>query len=147
VLVKDNHLTGLGIPEAVARARNWWPGRMIEVECDRIDQVKEALVAGATLVLLDNMTPEQVAACASLVRGQSSSVLIEVSGGVTLETVGDLAAAGADLISAGVITHSAPAVDIGLDLDGGHDGAVRTSATRAGPARGGGHGRRARGGG
>ncbi|MBO0894220.1 MAG: hypothetical protein J2O39_07565, partial [Acidimicrobiales bacterium] len=99
-------------------ARSLWPGRMIEVECDRIDQVKEAVVAGATLVLLDNMTPEQVAACAALVRAQGGGALVEVSGGVTLESVGDLAAAGADLISAGVLTHSAPAVDIGLDLDG-----------------------------
>jgi nicotinate-nucleotide pyrophosphorylase (carboxylating) len=147
VLVKDNHLTGLGIAEAVARARSWWPGRMIEVECDRIDQVKEALVAGATLVLLDNMTPEQVAACASLVRAQSSVVLIEVSGGVTLETVGDFAAAGADLISAGVITHSAPAVDIGLDLDPGHASGAGPRVKGAGPARAGsGRGRRARGG-
>jgi nicotinate-nucleotide pyrophosphorylase (carboxylating) len=79
-------------------------------------------VAGATLVLLDNMTPEQVAACAGLVRAEGSRALIEVSGGVTLETVGDFAAAGADLISAGVLTHSAPAVDIGLDLDGGVTG-------------------------
>lgn len=122
VLVKDNHLAGLGITEAVARARSLWPGRMIEVECDRVDQVKEALVAGATLVLLDNMTPEQVASCAALVRAQGSGALVEVSGGVTLETVGDFAAAGADLISAGVLTHSAPAVDIGLDLERGAAG-------------------------
>ena len=63
VLVKDNHLAGMAIAEAVARARAMWPGRMVEVECDRPDQVEEACRAGATAVLLDNMTPEEAAAC------------------------------------------------------------------------------------
>jgi nicotinate-nucleotide pyrophosphorylase (carboxylating) len=85
------------------------------VECDRLEQVTEAIVAGATLVLCDNMTPEQVARSVALAAGRA---LIEVSGGVTLDTIAGYAAAGADLISTSVITQSAPALDIGLDLAG-----------------------------
>ena len=113
VLVKDNHLAGLTITEAVARAKERWPARVVEVECDRIAQVAEALAAGATLVLCDNMTPDQVAESVAVADGRA---LIEVSGGVTLDTVADYAVAGADLISTSVITQSAPALDIGLDL-------------------------------
>jgi nicotinate-nucleotide pyrophosphorylase (carboxylating) len=120
VLVKDNHLGRLGVAEAVALARRFWPGRMVEVECDRIDQVAEAVDAGASAVLLDNMTPPQVAECVAFVRVRTGeapgSVLVEVSGGVTLETAPAYAAAGAALVSVGAITHSAPALDIGLDL-------------------------------
>jgi nicotinate-nucleotide pyrophosphorylase (carboxylating) len=115
VLVKDNHLAGVSIADAVARAKARWPGRTVEVECDRRQQVVEAIDAGATLVLCDNMTPAEVADCVALASGR---VLIEVSGGVTLDTVADYAGAGADLISTSVITQSAPALDIGLDLEG-----------------------------
>jgi len=113
VLVKDNHLAMVGITEAVRRARAAWPARTVEVECDRRDQVEEALEAGATMVLLDNMTPDEVAACVALVGGR---IPVEVSGGVTLENVGAYAEAGADLISTSAITQSAPALDIGLDV-------------------------------
>jgi nicotinate-nucleotide pyrophosphorylase (carboxylating) len=113
VLVKDNHLAGLTIADAVRRARDTWPGRTVEVECDRLDQLVEAVAAGATLALCDNMTPAEVEACVAAAAGR---LLIEVSGGITLDTVAAYAAAGADLISAGVITQSAPALDIGLDL-------------------------------
>ena len=120
VLVKDNHLGRLGVAEAVALARRWWPGRMVEVECDRRDQVAEAVDAGASAVLLDNMTPDEVAECVALVRKHTGeapgSVLVEVSGGVTLDTAAQYAVAGADLVSVGAITHSAPVVDLGLDL-------------------------------
>ncbi len=120
VLVKDNHLGGIGIAEAVGRARRAWPGRMVEVECDRPDQVAEAVAAGATMVLLDNMEPDEVAACVDLVRraegGAPGRVLVEVSGGVTLDRAPLFAAAGADLVSVGALTHSAPALDLGLDL-------------------------------
>jgi nicotinate-nucleotide pyrophosphorylase (carboxylating) len=114
VLVKDNHLAGLSITEAVRLAARRWPARTIEVECDRLEQVREALAAGAGLVLLDNMSPAEVRVCVAEVAGRA---LVEVSGGVTLETVADYAAAGADLISTSVITQSAPAFDIGLDLE------------------------------
>jgi nicotinate-nucleotide pyrophosphorylase (carboxylating) len=116
VLVKDNHLGGASITEAVARARSQWPGRMVEVECDRLAQVDEAVVAGATVVLLDNMDPDQVADAVARVRAAGSDVLIEVSGGVSLANAPALAAAGADLLSAGALTHSAPVLDLGLDL-------------------------------
>jgi nicotinate-nucleotide pyrophosphorylase (carboxylating) len=113
ILLKDNHLGGLSISKAVENARAQWPGWSIEVECDDLDQVKEALETGADILLLDNMTPDSVAECVALARGRC---LIEVSGGVTLETVAAYAAAGADLIAVGALTHSAPALDIGLDL-------------------------------
>ena len=115
VLVKDNHLAGLTIPEAVRRRRDTGRAGTVEVECDRHEQVQEALDAGATLVLCDNMSPEEVARCVALARGRT---LIEVSGGVTLDTIAAYAAAGADLVSTSVITQSAPALDIGLDLEG-----------------------------
>jgi len=120
VLVKDNHLGGMSIADAVATARRRWPGRMLEVECDRVEQVLSAVEAGATLVLCDNMTPEQVGECVALVRGHprgaAGAVLVEASGGITLETVGAYAAAGADVVSSSALTSSAPALDIGLDL-------------------------------
>lgn len=121
VLVKDNHLGGLGITEAVHLALSRWPGRMVEVECETLTQVEEAVEAGATVVMCDNMTPDGVAEAVALVRssprGAAGSVLVEASGGVTLETVGAFAAAGADVISSGALTSSAPVLDIGLDLD------------------------------
>jgi len=113
ILLKDNHLAGMSIGRAVASARSLWPGRTVQVECDTAAQVDEALVARVDLVLLDNMTPEQVSACVKTVDG---ACLVEVSGGVSLDTVAAYAAAGADLISVGSLTHSAPVLDIGLDI-------------------------------
>ena len=118
VLVKDNHLVCLGIGDAVAQAHAAWPGRGVEVECDRVEQVHEAIAAGADLVLLDNMSPEQVASCVMLVRaGPRPDTLVEVSGGVTIDDVAGYAAAGADLISTSALTQSAPALDLALDLE------------------------------
>jgi nicotinate-nucleotide pyrophosphorylase (carboxylating) len=88
----------------------------VEVECDTAEQLAEAVAAGADMVLLDNMTPVQVAEAATFVAGRCP---IEVSGGVTLALVAEYAAAGADFISVGALTHSAPVLDIGLDLVGG----------------------------
>ncbi|MGH9304079.1 MAG: carboxylating nicotinate-nucleotide diphosphorylase, partial [Acidimicrobiales bacterium] len=120
VLLKDNHLAAISIAEAVSRARSTWPGRMVEVECDRYDQLVEALEAGATMVLLDNMTPQEVKRCVERAAQHESTTgsrpLVEVSGGVSLDTVASFAAAGPDLISVGALTHSAPILDIGLDL-------------------------------
>lgn len=115
VLIKDNHLAGLSTPDAVARARRRWPGQVCEVECDTVEQVGAALAAGADVVLVDNMSPAQVAEVVALVAGR---VPVEVSGRVTLATVGAYAAAGADLVAVGALTHSAPVLDIGLDLQG-----------------------------
>lgn len=114
VLLKDNHLAVVPIGEAVERARRLWPARAVEVECDTAEQVKEAVAAGADVVMLDNMSPADVADCVVLVGGRC---LVEVSGGVTLESMPAYAAAGPDLISIGALTHSAPILDIGLDLD------------------------------
>ncbi|HEX9969469.1 MAG TPA: carboxylating nicotinate-nucleotide diphosphorylase [Acidimicrobiales bacterium] len=115
ILVKDNHLGGLSITEAVQRATARWPGRVVEVECDSVEQLHEALDAGAGMVLLDNMPPEQVRRCVGLVGGR---IPVEVSGGITLATVADYGAAGADFVSVGALTHSSPILDIGLDLEG-----------------------------
>lgn len=119
VLIKDNHRDGLSVAEAVARAQDLWPGRMVEVECDRTDQVAEAVAAGATVVMLDNMDPPQVAECVALVRASGQRTLIEVSGRIDLQRAPLLAAAGADLVSVGALTHSAPVLDLGFDLPPG----------------------------
>jgi len=113
ILVKDNHLAGMSIAEAVAAGRRMWPGRTVQVECDTVDQLEAALVARADLVLLDNMSSADVAVCVVLVNGRG---LVECSGGVTLDTVAAYAASGVDLIAVGALTHSAPVLDIGLDL-------------------------------
>lgn len=117
MLLKDNHIAGIGIAAAVARCRDLWPGRTVHIECDRVDQAVEALDAGADALLLDNMSIEQVEACvaAATERAQGRPALLEVSGGITLETIGAYAATGIDLISVGRITNSAPVLDIGLD--------------------------------
>jgi nicotinate-nucleotide pyrophosphorylase (carboxylating) len=117
VLVKDNHLGAMSITEAVQRARDMWPGRLVEIECDRADQVEEAARAGAGAVLLDNMTPDEASCCATLARSTAlGPILVEVSGNVSLDTVTAYAASGVDLISVGALTHSVPVLDLGLDL-------------------------------
>jgi nicotinate-nucleotide pyrophosphorylase (carboxylating) len=117
VLVKDNHLAGTTITEAVDRARALWPGRGVEVECDTLEQVAEASRAGADAVLFDNMDPATVVEAIDVARVEASGpILTEVSGGVTLSTVGAYAAAGPDRISIGALTHSATVLDLGLDL-------------------------------
>ncbi len=116
VLVKDNHLGALTVTDAVARARARWPGRLVEIECDALVQVEEACRAGAGAVLLDNMSPSEATACVTTARLIDPTVLIEVSGGMTLETVGGYAASGVDCISVGALTHSVPVLDLGLDL-------------------------------
>jgi nicotinate-nucleotide pyrophosphorylase (carboxylating) len=117
VLVKDNHLAGTSITAAVCRARELWPGRMVEIECDALDQVAEGARAGADAVLLDNMDPGTVVEAIAVAHLDAPGpILTEVSGGVTLATVGAYAAAGPDRISVGALTHSAGVLDLGLDL-------------------------------
>ncbi|HEY5926094.1 MAG TPA: carboxylating nicotinate-nucleotide diphosphorylase [Kofleriaceae bacterium] len=116
ILIKDNHIAAAGSVRAAveaAKARAPHPLR-IEVEVTNLGELDEALAAGAEIVLLDNMTPAQVEVAAARAHGRG--VLVEVSGGITLATIADYARAGADLISVGALTHSAPAVDIGLDV-------------------------------
>ena len=116
VLLKDNHLAVMSITEAVARARERWPGRTVQVEADTIEQLRVAIDAGADVVLLDNMDPDEVRRCVE-VRGDRHRPLLEVSGGVGMHNVARYAATGVDLISIGALTHSAPALDIGFDVE------------------------------
>lgn len=115
VLVKDNHIVAAGgITAAVRRARAALPGRPIEVECDDLDQVREALKAGADAILLDNMEPGMLAEAAALAKGRART---EASGGITLANVAAIARTGVDAISVGALTHSAPAADLSLDVE------------------------------
>jgi nicotinate-nucleotide pyrophosphorylase (carboxylating) len=119
ILIKDNHLVALqnqkpnAIAAAVARARNKFPKLKVEVEADTLEQVAQAADAGADIILLDNMTPAQLRQAVKIVKGRAQT---EASGGVNLTTVRAIAATGVDFVSVGAITHSAGAVDIGLDF-------------------------------
>ncbi|MBL0938658.1 MAG: carboxylating nicotinate-nucleotide diphosphorylase [Gemmatimonadaceae bacterium] len=118
VLIKDNHLAAIGgdIATAVSRARQLaLPGTPVQVECDTIDQVEAAVAAGADWVLLDNMSPERLRDAVQRCAGRC---ITEASGGVSLDTVRAIAETGVDRISIGALTHSAPALDLGLDFDG-----------------------------
>jgi nicotinate-nucleotide pyrophosphorylase (carboxylating) len=113
VLIKDNHVAVCGgVAEAVRRAKAANTGLQVQVEVDRIDQIEPALAAGADRLLLDNMPAHVLREAVRLV---ARRVPLEASGGVTLETIRELAETGVDYISVGRITQSAPAVDIGLD--------------------------------
>ncbi len=98
----------------MTRAIAAWPARAVEVECDTLEQVAEAIGAGARMVMLDNFKPEDIADAVALVDGRA---LVEVSGGVNLETIRAYAEGGPDVISVGALTHSAPVFDFGLDLE------------------------------
>lgn len=113
VMLKDNHIAAAGIAGAVAAARRRWPELEVEVECDTPDQVMQAVEAGADIVMLDNMTPDEAGWCVAKVAGRCR---VEVSGGVSLDTVAAYSAAGADYISVGRLTHSAPALDLSLEI-------------------------------
>lgn len=116
VLIKDNHLAAVGgdIAMAVTRARAIAQlGTVIQVECDSLAQVEQAIAAGAEWVLLDNMSLEMLRQAVGLCQGH---VVSEASGGVTLDTVRAIAETGVDRISIGALTHSAPALDLGLDF-------------------------------
>lgn len=114
ILIKDNHVAACGgVGEAVRRARAT-AGHMVklEVEVDSLDQLREALEAAPDIVMLDNFALADLETAVTLAAGR---VVLEASGGVTLETVGAIARTGVDLISVGALTHSAPVLDIGLD--------------------------------
>ena len=115
ILIKDNHirLAG-GVAAAVEKARARQPGLAIEVEAERLDQVDEALTAGADVILVDNMSTADIRESVCRARGRAK---IEISGGVTLERLPELAATGADYVSAGALTHSAPAIDISFEIE------------------------------
>ncbi|MCS7254119.1 MAG: carboxylating nicotinate-nucleotide diphosphorylase [Armatimonadota bacterium] len=114
ILIKDNHIRAVGsISEAVRRARNYAPGEKIEVETRTLADVKEAIEAGADIIMLDNMDAETIREAVKLIGGKA---VIEASGNITLENVSEVASCGVNLISVGRITHSAPALDIALDI-------------------------------
>jgi nicotinate-nucleotide pyrophosphorylase (carboxylating) len=122
VLLKDNHLSVLGIEDAVTKARATWPARTVHVECDDRSQVERAIASGADALLLDNMSTAEVRQCVELADRLAASrggrrPLLEVSGNVTLQTVAGFAATGVDCISSSALTQSAPALDIGLDIE------------------------------
>ena len=114
-LVKDNHVVAAGGVAAAFRAvREAFPGLPVEVECDTVEQVREVLDAGADLVLLDNMALADLRTCAELCR--SRGVLTEASGGLSLDVAHAVAATGVDFLAVGALTHSAPVLDLGVDL-------------------------------
>ena len=115
ILIKDNHISVAGgVAAAIAKARAHRPGLPVEVEADTIAQVDEALSAGAEVILVDNMSTGDIRTAVARAQGRAR---IEISGGVTLERLPELASTGADFVSAGALTHSAPAVDIGFDIE------------------------------
>ena len=119
LMFKDNHLVGMTIGEAVAQARDRWPGRPLHVECDRLDQVEEAVAAHADLILLDNMSPDTVREAMKLIgeRRPDGRPIVEASGGITIETIASYAGTGVDYVSSGSLTNSAPVLDIGMDIE------------------------------
>ena len=124
MLIKDNHLAHhplrdltAAVSDAVARARKTYPDlKFIEVEVDTLEQLGKVLGTGIDIVLLDNMPPVELAKAVALRDDAAPSVQLEASGGVTLETVRAIAETGVDRISVGALTHSAPSLDLGLDI-------------------------------
>ena len=116
MLIKDNHIAAAGsVAEAVKRARAGMPSRTIvlEVECDAFEQVAECLQLGVELILLDNMSVDEMARAVALGAGRAR---FEASGSIDLDNVAAVARAGVDFISVGSLTHSVRALDIGLDF-------------------------------
>ncbi|MCP5369105.1 MAG: carboxylating nicotinate-nucleotide diphosphorylase [Rickettsiaceae bacterium] len=114
IMIKDNHIATTGLSEAVRRAKQYAPHyAKIEVECDTLEQVKEALLVGVDIIMLDNMTLLQMKEAVNVINGRA---IIEASGGISLENVQEIAEIGVDIISIGKLTHSANSVNIGLDI-------------------------------
>jgi nicotinate-nucleotide pyrophosphorylase (carboxylating) len=112
VLIKDNHLRlGGGVAESVRRAKE--TGLPVEAECETLEDVQDALDAGADWILLDNMTPAQLREAVGVIRGRART---EASGGITLETIREVAATGVDAISVGALTHSARSLDVSMEV-------------------------------
>ena len=118
VLIKDNHVAVAGGIAQALRAAKAHAGHLvkIEIEVDSLDQLDEVISEGADVVLLDNMGPAMLAEAVARVKAKRPTLLTEASGGVNLETVAGIAQAGVDLISVGALTHSAPVLDLGLDV-------------------------------
>ena len=113
-MVKDNHVVAAGgVAEAYRRVRATFPEVPVEVECDSVEQVADAIAAGADLLLLDNMTTDQLRECVRVANGRAK---LEASGGLTLDRAREVAETGVDYLSVGALTHSAPVLDLGFDL-------------------------------
>ncbi|MEH3069081.1 MAG: carboxylating nicotinate-nucleotide diphosphorylase [Aeromicrobium erythreum] len=130
VMAKDNHLALVDdVTAAIRQAREQLPHTThVEVEVDRLDQVEVVLAGGVDTIMLDNFTPDELRAGVALVAGRA---IVEASGGITLETVGEVARTGVDVISVGALTHSVRALDLGLDVEVGGAGGARSQV--AGP--------------
>lgn len=114
-LIKENHIAlAGGVARAIALARAAAPQWPVEIEAQTLDEVDQAVAAGADIVLLDNMTTAQMR---EAVRRTNGRAKLEISGGVTLERIPELAATGADFVSVGALTHSAPAIDISFEIE------------------------------
>jgi nicotinate-nucleotide pyrophosphorylase (carboxylating) len=115
-LIKDNHVVATGgIGEAISAVRSFAPDTQLEVECDTLDQVREAVAAGSRLILLDNMDLGQLRTAVGVAR-ERTGVRLEASGGMTLANARAVAQTGVDYIAVGALTHSSPALDLALDL-------------------------------
>ena len=119
ILIKDNHaaIAG-GVTEAVRRAREARPDLAIEVECRSLEEVREGVASGARRLLLDNMDPAMLREAVALARTGADAPELEASGGIGLDNVRDVAASGVDFVSVGALTHSAPNLDISIELRG-----------------------------
>ena len=122
VMIKDNHLAAVrarepGIPDAVRLARETTPGLRVEVEVTSIDEAREAIESGADELLLDNMPPAELRPIVELAANRDPRPLLEASGGITAQNAREYAEAGVDFISIGAVTHSAPALDLSLDIE------------------------------
>ncbi|MCW2549783.1 MAG: nicotinate-nucleotide pyrophosphorylase [Mycobacterium sp.] len=117
-LVKDNHVAAAGgVAAAFSAVRARFPGVAVEVECDTVAQVREAIAAGADLILLDNMSTRELRESVALAHAPAQkAVLLEASGGLNLDVARDVAATGVDYLAVGALTHSAPILDLGMDL-------------------------------
>lgn len=126
VMIKDNHIKGAGgITQAVSRARKNIPHTMtIEVETENLDQVEEALAAGADIIMLDNMQTAMMKEAVARIRAKAPHVKTEASGNVSLETLRGIAETGVDVISVGRLTYSFASLDISLDLNAKKEGVV-----------------------
>ncbi|MGH3343005.1 MAG: carboxylating nicotinate-nucleotide diphosphorylase, partial [Carbonactinosporaceae bacterium] len=116
-MIKDNHvLAAGGIAEAFDAVRRTFPDVEVQVECDTVDQAREAVRAGVTFLLCDNMDGPALREVVAAVREASEAVQVEATGGLTLDRAGEYALTGVDYLSVGAITHSAPILDIAFDL-------------------------------
>lgn len=116
VLIKDNHIAVAGGVVPALRAAKAFVGHLvkIEIEVDHLDQLREVLAEGADVVLLDNMSPAQLREAVAMIDGRMKA---EASGGISLDSLREVAETGVDLISSGALTHSAPVLDLGLDIE------------------------------